>query len=118
VHPEVTLAERDRGLGFAPRVAEFLPDRQRPLKVRERLRIEQPDQREAELVERQRLTEPVAQSAQLLRRLNSGNRVGGSRQAISCRPTDAACRVAATILARSSSYQSSAVSMVANASGG
>ena len=44
--------------------------------------------------------------------------VDGSRLATSWRPTAADCRVAATMLARSSSYQASAASMLANVNGG
>ena len=132
VHPEVRLAECDRGLGLAPRVTELLPDGQRPLQVHERLRVAQADQRVAELVQAQAspgrspafaalstaMRCVVTQSAQLLLRLNSGNKVGGSRQAISCRPAAAAWRVAATMLARSSSYQASASSVLAKVRGG
>ena len=132
VQVEVRLAQRDGGLGLSPRVAVLLPDGERLLKVREGLRVPQPGQREAELVEHPGLTEPgadlralsaatrcvVTQSAQLLRRLNTGNSAGGSRQAMSCRPAAAAWRVAATTLARSSSYQASACSTLSKSSGG
>ena len=129
----MSLAERDRGLRLPERVAELAPDRQRPLKVAEGLGLSRsrasakpswlstqaspsrsPGLRALSAATRW----VVTQSAQLFHRLNTGNRVGGSRQATSCRPVAAAWRVATTTFARSSSYQARASSMLANSAAG
>jgi hypothetical protein len=58
------------------------------------------------------------QSAQPPRRSKMLSSGAGMRQAISCRPADEACSVAAIRLARSLSYQARASSAAEKASGG
>jgi hypothetical protein len=58
------------------------------------------------------------QSAQLPRLMKMMNKGAGSRHATSCRPDEAAWRVALTRFARSLSYQESASSASAKPGGG
>src|SRR6185369_15005414 len=121
VEDHVGVGQVVRGLRLSLAVPDLAPDHESLLEVGDAFGLTGKPERLAQVVQHPRLaraTRCVAmQFAQLPRRLNMVNSGAGRRQATSSRPNPAAWRVAATRLARSLSYQASASSTSAKASG-